>query len=147
MIAASVVALAIATAAPHVSAEARARYADDIAAASSDLETALALVTMARFESDFRHDVESCSVTGDGGRALGLYQLHGHWLGRHHAQAVCSSNRLSTQLAASAFTRLRGPNGVEEAFARYLGAKPTDRRVANRMKLYRQLVEVAGGDA
>ncbi len=145
MIPVAAILIALATAAPHVPAEARARYAADIAAATDDLEVGLALVATATVESDWRGTVASCTVVGDHGAALGLYQLHAQWYGGHTAEEVCASNRLSSRLAARAIAQLRRVTGsYETALYRYVGCKRLDDpRVAKRLELFRKLKEGA----
>ncbi len=145
MIPVTVILLALATAAPRVPLDVRARYAADIASVVDDVETGLALVATAKVEADWRGEVETCAVTGDHGAALGLYQLHDHWLAGHSHAEVCASNRLSTRLAARAIEQLRRVTGsYEAAFLRYVGAtRPDDARVSKRVELFRALLKGA----
>lgn len=142
MISIAAILVALATAAPNVPAEVRAGYAADIAASTNDPELGLALVATATIESHWRPTVASCTVVGDRGAAVGLYQLHRYWYAGHTAEEVCASNRLSTQLAARALAHLRrGAGGsVELAMTRYVGSKRADDpRVVKRIELFRKL--------
>lgn len=122
----------------------RERYAADIATAAPDIETGIALVVTGWEETHFRARLERCLCEPsecDGGAAFGLYQLHAHWLMGHSSSDVCTDNGLSTALAARTLGILRRRAGtVEGAFARYVGAPPTDRRIVRRARLYQQLL-------
>ena len=87
---------------PVTSTAGRARYdaiAADIATASEadpidndPLRTSLLLAAIAYRESQFRWDVETCRVTGDGGKALGLWQTHSTAL-------VCRDRKTAARVA------------------------------------------------
>jgi hypothetical protein len=87
---------------PVHSAQGQARYeaiaADIVAVAEAEpidndpLRTSLLLAAIAYRESQFRHDVETCKVTGDGGKALGLWQTHS-------SDAVCRNRAEAARVA------------------------------------------------
>jgi hypothetical protein len=149
MIALATVLAALAIAAPNLPGERAAHVAADIAAEAEDVEQGLALVTIARFESDFREEVENCAITGDDGEAISLFQMHVRWYQRHTRREICWSNRLATKLAAQAVSYLRRMVRTPELiFMRYVGTSdPRDRRIVSRLALYRRLVkEVSHAD-
>jgi hypothetical protein len=127
----------------------RDRYAADIAAASPDVATGLALVATGWEESRFEARIERCDCRSwecDGGAAHGLFQLHAHWFAGHTAAEVCGSSGLSAALAARALGHLRQVSGTfEGAFARYVGARSTDPRIRRRVDLFHRLLESANG--
>lgn len=138
---------AILSASPGMRPSVAARYAADIAAATTTLEAGLMLVVTAKAESDFRFSVETCDIVGDNGAARSLYQLHSEHYAGHSVDEICSSNRLASRLAARALGRFRRVTGsVELAFARYVGTSAADRRVKRRIELFERLAaEVADG--
>lgn len=147
MIALATVLAALAIAAPNLSEARAAHIAADIAAEAEDVEQGITLVTIARFESDFREEVENCAITGDDGEAISLYQMHARWYAGHSRRAICWSNRLATRLAAQAVSYLRRMvRTPERIFMRYVGTSdPRDRRIVSRLALFRRLVKEIGG--
>jgi hypothetical protein len=147
MIALATVLAALAIAAPALPEERAQHIAADIAAEAVDVEHGLTLVTIARFESDFREEVENCAITGDDGDAVTLFQLHARWYQRHTQKELCASNRLATRLAADAISYLRRMvKTTERVFMRYVGTSdPRDRRIVSRLALFRKLVKEIGG--
>lgn len=150
MIAVATVLAAIAIAAPNLPPDRAAHVAADIAAEAEDVEQSLVLVTIARFESDFREEVENCAITGDDGEAISLFQMHARWYQHHARRDICWSNRLAAKLAADAVAYLRRMvRTPERIFMRYVGTSdPLDRRIVSRLALYRRLVkEVSHGES
>jgi hypothetical protein len=142
---ATAIAVAILLAAPWVSNGAAKRYADDIAAVTTDRDEALMLVTTARHESDFRADVESCRVTGDRGRAFTLYQLHRSHFGSTPKSLACADNRVATGLALDTLSRIRRAGATPRVtFAKYIGTKETSKRVVDRLVTYEYLQKAVG---
>jgi hypothetical protein len=83
---------------------------------------ALILVSYAKHESDYLERVRTCEVVGDGGRAIGLWQVHAMWWGGHSKQEVCSSSGLQARLAAKAIRYqvnrgVRSVPAISRAFA------------------------------
>lgn len=146
MIPIAIVVAAITRTVPTLPPQTADRYAIDIANASEDLETAMALVATAAVESGFRETIERCHCKRwecDGGKAFGIYQLHAHWLGGHSRFEVCRDNELSTVLAASAIVRLRGRVGrMDRVFTRFVGARTAG--VEERIAIYEDLMGVFG---
>lgn len=118
-----------------------ARYAADIAlAADGDIDMAWALVATQHEESHWRVDVETCRVTGDGGRSVSAYQLGKWWWAGYSQAEVCASNQLAASLAASALTVLsHRTGGLPGAMRAYVGCRPGDVRSVRRIQLYRKL--------
>jgi len=141
MISLATVLAALAIASPNLSEARAAHVAADIAAEAEDVEQGLTLVTIARFESDFREEVENCAITGDDGEAVSLFQLHARWYERHTQEEICASSRLATLLAARAVSYLRRMVRTPELlFMRYVGtSNPRDRRIVSRLALLRKL--------
>lgn len=132
---------AIQSVAPPMSGEQLDAYASDIVAAVDEecghddvdcLELAAALIVVQHEESSWRRDVETCRVTGDGGRAIGAHQTHRHWWRGHSRKEICASNRLSATIAAHALLTLRRGSGYGVALQRYVGCPATDRRAVRR---------------
>lgn len=78
----------------------------------SDLAFALALVAIAKHESDFSADVIACRRTGDRhkgqdlheGPSITAFQLKGKWAwGDHSREELCESPRLAAEQAARVF--------------------------------------------
>jgi len=145
----SIVAAAIVSLAPNLSGEQVDEYASDIAAAVDEecghddahcVELALALVVVQHEESSWRKSVETCRVTGDGGRAISMFQLHRHWWGKNTRGQMCASNRLAAKRAAFAMRTLSGPErSMGLAFRRYVGCTASDRRAVRRRDTLRRL--------
>lgn len=55
------------------------------------------LLTIAGVESGYRIDVATCRTRGDGGRALGPFQVHARSPGEKHA--ICTDLRAATRIA------------------------------------------------
>jgi hypothetical protein len=132
---------AILTLAPALQRETAERYAADIAlAADGDIDLAYALVATQHVESSWRLSVETCAVTGDGGRAVSAFQMHRHWWAGYSRAEVCGSNALATSLAASALVALEHrTGGMAGALRAFVGCKPGDPRSVRRIKAYRQI--------
>lgn len=62
--------------------------------------TALALVAIAKHESEFRADVQDCRRRGDVGRAVTLWQMQRWARGRLSVEALCADVRLAARQAA-----------------------------------------------
>lgn len=79
---------------------------------ASDIAYALALVAIAKNESDFSADVINCTRTGDRhsgqalhqGPSITAFQLKGKWAwGEHTREELCESPRLAAEQAARVF--------------------------------------------
>jgi hypothetical protein len=136
---------AIVSLAPQLSAETVNRYATDIAlAADDDAELALAMVATQDAESTWRADVETCKVTGDGGRAISAMQLHRHWWAGYSRAEICASNRLAMSLASSALIALaHRTGGWRGAMRAYVGCRPGDPRSVKRIRTFERLLALA----
>jgi hypothetical protein len=115
------------------------RYAADIAAACGDeADLCFALVATQHVESSWSMDVETCVITGDGGRAVSAFQLQKWWWAGYTRAEICSSNRLAVWLAASTLTVLsHRTGGTIGALRAYVGCAPGDPRSVKRIKAYR----------
>jgi hypothetical protein len=142
---ATILITAILSAAPQLDHASATRYGTDMASAAGSVEDGIMLVATAAEEGGFRKQVETCAVTGDGGDAISLYQLHKEHLGRHTREEVCASNRLATRLAMASLARVRRIAGTAElSFARYIGVtRLDDVRVRRRTALYQRLLTAA----
>jgi hypothetical protein len=133
---------------PSTPVERAEELADGFTAATEDVDELLELAVTAWHEGQFRLDVQTCRVRGDGGRALTLFQLHRHWRGGFSDRDVCGTLSLQAQLALRALRSCRGSGTPRRAFARYTGRRLQDaevsRRVATLARL-RRLVEGYGG--
>jgi hypothetical protein len=148
----TLVTAAIVSLRPHISGEMIDKYAADISAAVDVecehdevdcIELALALVVVQDQESTWRSDVETCKVVGDGGRAVGAYQMHRHWWRGRTRKEICSSNLLAATLAAHTLTVLAGPSGgMETALRHYVGCAKNDPRAVKRRDTLRRLKAV-----
>jgi lambda repressor-like predicted transcriptional regulator len=119
------------------------RYAADIvAAAQGDIDLALALVVTAEGESTFLDSREDCTVTGDKGASVSLYQLNrwaGAWQG-YTREAICSSNTLATKLAAEWLVMQRLKMGDwRGAIRAYIGCPVGDARAVRRVRNFWRL--------
>jgi hypothetical protein len=144
----ALIAVAIATAQPGIDPELADRYAEDIAAVSPDVETAVALVVTAWGESNFRIAIEKCDCEVwecDDGEAAGLFQLHDRWYAGHEPEEICADNRLSTELAMKALTfYVRVTGTFERAIRAFRGATdPFDEISLRRKHLYEKLLKKA----
>lgn len=114
-------------------------YADSISEVTQDIDQGLELVTVLKHESDFRREVQTCRVKGDGGLALGSYQLHKHWRAGYPESRLCSDLVLQTRLADRALRACRGEKGSHRrAFARFLGRPENDPEVARRVATFQR---------
>ena len=135
-----VVVAAIVSIGPRLSGEQIDRYATDIAyVANNDLDLALALVVAQDAESAWRESVETCKVTGDGGRAISSFQLHRHWWGEFTRTEICASNVVAAARAARALTVLARRGGFENALRLYVGCRASDPRATKRRATLRRL--------
>lgn len=140
----SMIAAAIVTLAPRLNGETVDRYAADIAAATDDIDQALAMVVVQDAESSWRPEVENCTVTGDGNRALTMWQFHAHWMIGLSRKDVCSSNRLAAYVAGNALQVLNHrTGGWRGAIRAYVGARPGDPRIVSRLRKYEMLLKRA----
>lgn len=138
---AAILTAAILSLAPWVGPARAAEIAAGPAAATSDLDEALLLVTVDYHESSLRKSVEDCRITGDGGRAVSAYQLTRRHLGRRTRAEVCASHALASKLALRA---LRAPQCDPRcALAAYLGRRQSDPEVSRRMQTFERLREMA----
>jgi hypothetical protein len=107
-------------------------------------QAALVLVTIMAYESDFLEDREDCTVTGDGGRAISLYQVHGT-VG-FTREDVCSSHTIATRVATS-YVRYAANQCQDEkdetiacVFAKYTGRNKDDIGVKKRTATWLRLM-------
>ena len=99
---------------------ARALPFDGPAAQSASI---VALLSVAYHESGLREDVQDCTVRGDKGRSISLYQLHvGPARHGHTADEICSDNLLATRLALRYLARTARRGSVYGMFSGYAGA-------------------------
>lgn len=126
---------------PPLSGEDVDRYAADITfAADDDVNVAIALIVVQDSESTWRRDVESCKVTGDGGKAISSVQIHRHWWSGYSRAEICASNRLAVTLAANVITVLSESTGSTRAALRaYVGCSSKDPRAVRRWRKYDEL--------
>lgn len=117
---------------------------DTVTAATQDHDEALELVVTLRFESQFRREVENCTIVGDHGLALGGPQLHPHWRGGFSRRDYCATPSLQAQLALRALRICRGDGSVRRGFARFLGRPARDPEVSRRVAAYEHLRALAG---
>jgi len=142
----SIVTAAIISLAPNLSEETVGRYASDIVAASQGEGTdlALAMVATQDAESSWRPEVEDCRVTGDGGAAVSMWQLHKHWYSGRTRAEVCASNTLAASFAASALIALsHRTGGLRGALRSYIGCRPGDPRSVKRIRTFDRLLAAA----
>lgn len=94
------------------------------------------LLAMAIRESSLRVDVETCEVTGDGGRAVGIWQSHATGILR---ERLCKGGALvqARQAAAHLTTICRGT--LPERVACYAGRPVGHRIVRDRLALAERL--------
>ncbi|HMJ53601.1 MAG TPA: hypothetical protein VK540_16050 [Polyangiaceae bacterium] len=139
---------AIVSLAPNLPTETVDRYAADISeAADGELELAVALVSTQDAESSWRADVETCKITGDGGRAISAMQIHRHWWAGYSRAEICASNTLAVSLAASALTVLsHRTGGTRGALRAFVGCRPGDPRSVKRLRTYDRLLANARRD-
>ena len=130
--------------APHLSQGRALELAKPIAAVSRDVDDAITLVVVANSESSFRKDIETCEVTGDNGRAIGLTQLHWYHWGRYTKDEICGNTKLQMAIALRALGEKSV--GDSERMARYLGRKPGDEEVLRRVTLIAQLRGIANAN-
>ena len=109
----SAVALALLAMAPHVEVDRAVEIAADIDAAAVEAPADLgasrmsaALISVLIGESGLRRDVETCKITGDGGRSIGLGQvmIGANW-GGYTRREICASRALQVRLAAGVLRR------------------------------------------
>ena len=116
------------------------RIATDIASTDASPEEGLLLVTLARYESDFRQAVESCAVTGDHGQAFGLWQLHAIW---GDPVRMCREPRYAARRALSAVRVCRNLRRTDVGtIACFTGRGEDNPGVRARLKAYTLLVGV-----
>jgi hypothetical protein len=139
---AHIIAAAIAWSAPSLPNETVARYATDIdnVIDESEVTLGLALVATAKWESSFRHEVETCECPRvdpvsrrrecDSDRhgkptAFGIFQLKADRLGAYTPAQVCASNALSSERAAITMREklARASGRWWKAFTFYVGAE------------------------
>lgn len=83
----------------------------------------VALLSVAYHESGFRADVQDCTIRGDMGRSISLYQLHiGPARHGHSAEEICTDNLLATRLALRYLARTARRGSVYGMFWGYAGA-------------------------
>jgi len=142
MSSAHIIAAAIAWSAPNLPNETVARYAIDIdnAIEEDELPLGFAMVANAKWESNFRHEIETCQCprvdpvsrrrecdSDKHGRptAFGLFQLKADRLGPYTPAQVCASNALSAERAAVTMReKLKAAGGrYWKAFTLYVGGE------------------------
>lgn len=116
--------------------ERRAReVARPIAEVTSTLDDAALLAVVARRESDFRREVETCEVTGDAGRAVSMYQLHAHHWGAGGRERICRDPRWAAWRTLQAL----GTGTAEDKLTRFMGRRPDDPEIRHRLELLAQV--------
>lgn len=146
-----ILAAIVSLAAKDLPREDAARYAQDIVDASAgDVELAVALVATGDEEGlHFNPRIERCECKGKEcdadpktgvARAYGLFQLHKYWWSGHTPDEICSSNKLSTELAAKALVFLRkNHGGIRRAVRLFNGAPADDPRIVRRWRVFDRL--------
>lgn len=101
------------------------------------------LLAMAIRESSLRADVESCAVTGDGGRAVGIWQSHA--TGKLRERLCQGGAMVQARQAAAHLTQIcRGT--LPERVACYAGRSVDHRIVRDRLALAEKLAAPAAAD-
>jgi hypothetical protein len=130
--------------APAIGSDRAAEVASGAAVAAEaspqPLEAGVLLIVTAWRESGFRKAVETCQITGDGGRAVTAYQLHREHWGHHQATEICADHALASRLALRA---LEGHHSVRGACAAFLGRRWTDPEVTRRVAAFNRLLAAA----
>lgn len=148
--------IALQSAVPHVSTDRLKVVSQDMVSvvneefASKTLKSKISeedalhmLAAVAVGESSLRKDIESCKVTGDGGKSVGLGQvMRGpNWRGLTRSQ-ICQSRQVQLRLALHVIDLCwsRNPN-ADAAFRCYTSGDPSKTSYAARteLSLYRKI--------
>lgn len=113
--------------------------AQDIFSVTKDEKEAAMLVTIAKFESHFVRDVQTCAITGDAGRAVTLFQMHIPPGPRR--DRACKDARHAAALALRRVRLCRTLRGDDAGtIACYAGRAATDRGVVSRVESFRRVL-------
>lgn len=103
------------------------------------IDDAALLAVVARRESDFLKEHETCQKSGDSGQAWTMFQLHRQHWGRGGLARVCRDPRWAAWRALQAL----GKGEPVDRLVRFMGRRPDDVEIQTRLELLEK-VRAAG---
>jgi hypothetical protein len=101
--------------------------------------SAIALVAIARNESDFDQAVRDCRRKGDGGRSISTFQLiNGPGRMKYSEKDICSDDALAARLGLNVLTWYKGVWEIKSLFQGYATGSPslTSRGATNQYRYF-----------